>query len=267
MDIYVEYVIIDNMVFDSLLLCATCLTLRAPLVWWRILLSSAVGTAIALLLPLLKWHIAAQICIKIVSLIAMIFILQGRSCVKKFIASTLLFSAYTFALGGCIIAMYYFGFDLQIKDLTAFYTAKIPLGAYVGSVALVAFLLYNLVVYLRFKRKNNSFYRKITLDLGGRNFSAVGYVDSGNTLEYDGIPVCFVLNAKFSRHISSAVADMLIFGDCPSARVAYDTVEGGSIATAVKCRLTVDGATSEIYLAYGFYRKTDYEILLNMKFS
>ena len=95
MNVYVEYVVLDNFVIDSLLLWAVALTLRIPYKWWRIALGGVVGAACAVVSTFV--HGFWLYLLKMACLICMCVVTVGFG--KKLFWHILLTVAYTFEIG------------------------------------------------------------------------------------------------------------------------------------------------------------------------
>ena len=123
MNVYVEYVVLDNLVLDTLLLWMAVKTLKIPYNKYRVFLGGAVGAMCAVISVYITglWTYL----IKTVCLVCMCIVTVGFG--KKLFWHILLTAAYTFVLGGCIVGL----FNLfNVDYLTAsgeFYQMQVPL--------------------------------------------------------------------------------------------------------------------------------------------
>ena len=76
MEIYIEYVLIDNLVINALILLCTKKTLKLKTSWLRLGLSSLLGTVVAVMLPLINISSIFLILIKIGLGVLMVLILS-----------------------------------------------------------------------------------------------------------------------------------------------------------------------------------------------
>ena len=161
----------------------------------------------------------------------------------------------------------------DFKAMSAFtYSATVPVGLYVAGVALFAELVFNVVRYISSAKKRSAFMRRVKLAVGGRTFLLNGYVDSGNLLESDGLPVCFVLDKRLSRFATELLAQSITL---PSAKtdekfkvIFYETVAGArQRAYAFKPDLfEVEDKPKEVYVALAgkkMRKGGQFDILLN----
>ncbi|MEG1705994.1 MAG: sigma-E processing peptidase SpoIIGA, partial [Clostridia bacterium] len=209
MKVYVENVIIDNMVFDCILLALTAFTLRQKIVWWRILLGGVIGTALVFPVTLIDC-IYAQYVIKLCSLALMNLVNTTKLSFKRFIWSTLFFVAYTFILGGAIIGLFFLlGIDFT-NTSTFNYISDIPIGLYALAVALIAYLAFAIRKYTLEKKKRSAFLCKCRVSVSDKVVECDGYFDSGNTLMHLETPVCFSTSKSLTRLLSEVLAESVL---------------------------------------------------------
>ena len=266
MNVYVEYVVLDNFVIDSLLLWAVALTLRISYKWWRIALGGVVGAACAVVSVFVSgfWlYLLKAACLFFMCVVAVGF---G----KKLFWHILLTLAYTFVLGGAVIGLFnLFQIDYLNGD-GQFYQMKVPLFVYAIAVALVAFLCYSIVVYVKNAKKVTPYRVKVQIELD-KSYVVDGFCDSGNSLSYDGAPVCFV--TKSFKGFADYFVRQTLSGRVVEIEVA--TVAGAQKVAAVEGKITVKGAKKgtlkceqkKVYLALPKEKcQTEYNILLSNEF-
>ena len=258
MNVYVEYVVLDNLVIDALLLWAVALTLRLPYKWWRLVLGGVVGAACAVASTFV--HGFWLYFLKATCLIAMCVVAVGFG--KKLFWHILLTVAYTFVLGGAIIGLFnLFKIDYLNGD-GQFYQMKVPLFVYAVAVALVAFLCYSIVIYLKNAKKTAPYRVKVQIELD-KTYTVDGFCDSGNTLSYDGVPVCFV--TKSFKGFADYFIRQTLGGKVVNVEVA--TVAGTQTVAAVEGKITVRGEQKKVYLALPKEKcQTEYNVLLSNEF-
>ena len=258
MNVYVEYVVLDNFVIDSLLLWAVALTLRLSYKWWRLALGGAVGAVCAVVSVFVSgfWLYV----VKTVTLFAMCVTAVGFG--KKLFWHILLTVAYTFVLGGAIIGLFnLFKIDYLNGD-GQFYQMKVPLFVYAIAVALVAFLCYSIVIYVKNAKKATPYRVKVQIELD-KSYTVDGFCDSGNSLSYDGMPVCFV--TKSFKGFADYFVRQTLAGKVVDIEVA--TVAGTQKVAAVEGKIVLKGEQKKVYLALPKEKcQTEYNILLSNEF-
>ena len=258
MNVYIEYVIADNLVIDTLLLWAATVTLKIPYKKYRVFLGGAVGAACAVVSVFVAgfWiYIVKTVC-----LVGMCIVTVGIG--KKLFWHILLTTAYTFVLGGAIVGLFNF---FKIDYLTQngeFYQMRVPLFVYAIAVALVVFLCYSIAVYVKQVKKISSHIAKITVTLD-KTYNLSGFCDSGNTLTHNGLPVCFVTK-KFAG-FTDYFAEQVLQGKTVDVEVT--TVTGSTTVKAVQAEILFNGKQREVYLALPVSKcQTMYNIILSGEF-
>ena len=83
MEVYIEYVLLDNLIINSVLLDFTNKTLKLKVNKFRIFLSAMLGTIVAIILPFVKLSNSILIVLKIILGICMSAILKNHKSIKK----------------------------------------------------------------------------------------------------------------------------------------------------------------------------------------
>ena len=258
MTVYVEYAFLDNFTMDFLLLFCAALTLKIRFRWWRLVLGACVGTAIALATVYVCgfWqYVAKALCLFLMCATSVGF---G----KKLFWHILLTLAYTFVTGGAIVGLFNL-FRVEYVSQNGFcYNMPVPLFVYFLAVTLCALLCYFLCAFVSQNKKIAPFLRKVKLSLD-KTYTLLGFCDSGNTVSYNGLPVCFV--TKKIGGVSAYFAQKILKGETVQAEVC--TLTGTKKVTAVFATVTVGKTERKILLALPFSAcKTQYDLILNGEF-
>lgn len=194
MKIYIEYVLIDNLVINFLLLLCVAKCLRLKHKWWVLILSSAVGTCAAVLLPLIKIAAAWQYLIKILTGIFMLLIAFNFKSFNRFCLGLITFLSFTFLMGGACIGIIGL-FGQNINSLIARgYDASVPIGLIIGVVAVYVALTVQIARFIYRRRDALNFIGRVKVTFGGKSVEFDGFIDSGNRLfdHVTGLPVIIV---------------------------------------------------------------------------
>lgn len=183
MTVYIEYAFLENFFFDGVLLSLALASSRSELKWGRILLSSLVGTAFALVYPflalpslllsLLKFSVGALLCL----------LALGRIKTKKergrYALTTTFFFIFSFAFGGTLLGV------------SGKFSRHKPFWVLLGFTALaVCALVFVRKLYQR--RALYAFIYDCRITSEEKTVTALGFYDSGNTATKNGVPVCFL---------------------------------------------------------------------------
>lgn len=212
MEIYIEYVIIDNLVINMLILLCTksAMKLRAKFVF--IFLSAVLGTVFAVVYPLFGLSSLALLPLKIALGLIMVAIIAKYSSFKEYIITFLLFLLFTLLLGGASIAtLMLFGTSLEAIAAGG-YDMIIPLGVVLLIVSLYVAIIIALAKFLNRKRDAEPFLKNVELTIGDKVLSLAAFLDSGNKL-YDrktGLPVVIISIHSLEKFYSKSDIEALM---------------------------------------------------------
>jgi len=234
MEIYIEYVIIDNLVINALILLCVKNTLKLRSSWWRVLLSAGLGTLVAVLLPLISLPVWALFGSKIALGVFMVLILSRFFRLKDFVFAFLLFLAYTILLvGACLVTLLMFGTSLELLSQGA-YDIAVPLGIVFAIVAVYVYFIVGLARYLSRKRELLPYLRKVQIFLGNKILEFQGFIDSGNKL-FDNktkLPVIILSVKGLEKYFSKEEIEKLMLEKTASENfkkvhlTSYNTISG-----------------------------------------
>lgn len=209
MVIYVEYVVIDNIVINSLILLLTKELLKLKSSKLRILLSALLGTIVALLSPILSSF--ANLLIKLPLSLLMVLIAFKISGTKKVLITLFTFFAITFLFGGAVLGA---GEMLGMRFILnngVMYEYKFPVGIIVLFCFITFVAMKNIVKFI-FQRQNNTqlIYDAILTD-NGCKAKASAFLDTGNKILIDNKPVCLINYKTFCLlHPTISLTDILL---------------------------------------------------------
>lgn len=262
MIVYLEYAIIDNMVMNSVILILSSLTLKEKVKKGRVFFAALVGTIGAILMSLFsmeKWY---GISLKLLLGLIMVVIMVFKPTKRRLISYYCVFLAYTFILGGCILSLLYL-LEADVTDALAItYVSGVPVGVLIGGVAVTIWLAYFLIK--RIYKKKKVFTRlvdvEITLD---KVYALKGFVDSGNLLRYNGLPVYFAVNRKIKEKLFEMYSRNLLSSK-ETAFIPYRTVKGEGRALSIKpMSFKIEGKNVECYIAWcGIKGEDDYDFIV-----
>ncbi len=184
MVVYIEYVLIDNFVIDYLLLKTTIIITGGEIKKLRIITGALFGAIVSLIFPLLTLNVYLMCFLKI--LVGITIVLIGVKVVtkKNIYVSCVIFIFLTFALGGSIMGLFsIFNIDLSSE----FSIALMIIPAYVLIKCLIG------IIRFFYSRKNiENFTYNCIIDFENKEIKCRGFLDTGNSLFYNGKPIVVV---------------------------------------------------------------------------
>ncbi|MBQ0017303.1 MAG: sigma-E processing peptidase SpoIIGA [Clostridiales bacterium] len=199
MEIYIEYVIIDNMVIDSIILSLTSKFNRINLPFYKILLIALFGTTLSLLSPLISgiWLVFY----KILTGLVMPMFLCLKSTFKKYIITLLTFWLVSMSLAGGILA---FCSIFGIKYITSNGAIEIynfPVGLILLITTAIYFVLKNLINHFYNQKHLEKFIYTVEFNSENSVIGCKAFLDTGNKImdETTGKPVNLINIDMFSK--------------------------------------------------------------------
>ena len=233
MEVYIEYVIIDNMIINYLLLWSTVRILSMKPNKFMVFVSSLFGTIVACLLPLTPFDGIILGLIKIVVAVLMVLISHRSNDIKHFVYALIIFISLTFLTGGaCYAIIILLGGTFENITLGT-YDTIVPVSIVIAMGFVYATLILKLTKYIYRKRDMYPFMGEAEIEIGGNVYKFKTFLDSGNGL-YDkktGAPVIILSAFALEKFVSNDDMAKLIFGEANKTFhdvhfLEYSTVEG-----------------------------------------
>jgi stage II sporulation protein GA (sporulation sigma-E factor processing peptidase) len=175
------------------------------------LLAATVGTAFALIMPLLTYTGVIAFLIKLLVGAAVVFAVQHKN-LARYILFYLLFLTYTFAFGGAIYGLT-FMFESTGTSLLYFQsTTSIPIGAFVLCGVVFAKIMQTLIKFLNVRHSINNCLRDVVIHCNGEKFKITSYLDTGNRLidPISRAPVVIITLSLFLKIFPDVAVDRIV---------------------------------------------------------
>lgn len=194
MTIYVDIIIVENLIMNLIILYATSLILKIKVSFFRLLLASLIGAIYAALQYISNMKILSNIIIKTFLSIIIIWVAFHPQNMKKMCKQLLLFYLTTFTFGGVATYLIY-----VLKPQNIIIKNGMYVGTYVLKVIFVGAILGTGILLISFKISKNKISKKdmickILIKLNGKEITLNTMVDTGNMLRepITGNPVAVV---------------------------------------------------------------------------
>lgn len=214
MAVYIESVLLENFIIDYMLIKATLNTVGITADRRRLFLCAFFGAVTALAFPLLSINSIILTAIKILSGLILVLFSSKDVKGKKLYLCFIFFVAYTFILGGSIIAFYSF------LGVSYYENLNIPLT--IGLSYAFIKLISVLIKYLYRQKEVKAFTAKVVLIKNGTRIKASGFFDTGNGVYYKNSPVIFASKSVVEKFF----LDARIFTEIK--KIGVSTVNGYS---------------------------------------
>lgn len=183
MTIYLDVVLIENLIMNYIILFATGYILKIKLNHIRLIISALLGGIYSILAYMEVLEIYTNFFMKILLSVVMVYLAYNAKNIKLLLKQITIFYLTSFVFGGCSFALLYFVKPQEILMrngmLIGTYPLKIAvLGGIVGfTISVIAFK----VVKRRLNKKD--MFCHITVFVGEKNIKTKAMIDTGNMLK------------------------------------------------------------------------------------
>ena len=183
MTVYVDVVLLENLCMNYIILFGTGYIIKLKIKHWRILVSSLIGAVYAILAYMGIFPLYANIVVKIILSICMVYIAFNPKNIKAIIKELVVFYLVSFALGGCAFALLYI-----VRPQDIFMKDGVYIGTYPIKIALLGGIVGFIITYVAFKvvktrmNKNELIY-EIVLKINEKELTTKVMLDTGNMLK------------------------------------------------------------------------------------
>ena len=183
MTIYIDIIIVENLMINYIILYATGLISKSKISHIRIFIASAIGAIYAIFEYISSFKIYSNIILKTILSIIIIFIAFYPQNVKKLCKQLVLFYLTTFTFGGVATYLIY-----VLKPQNIIIKNGMFVGTYVIKVIFIGAILGTIILIVSFKFAKNKITKKdmickVKIKLNGKEIILNTMVDTGNMLK------------------------------------------------------------------------------------
>ncbi len=202
MEVYIEYAIMSNLAINAAIGYLTLTLTKSRCGIIRIFLSSAIGAALAVAMPLIDSKVAV-LAIKLCTLPIVTLVLSKYSRVGKYIFTTLIYLAVTAMLGGLVYILRNIT-DSSIYASFAGADSLVP--AYLSAGLILAIYILRQIKGYIVNSKMAGCECDLYITVKGHKLFCSGFIDSGNTLTDGGKGVA-IIDGKIAKKLISSGAE------------------------------------------------------------
>ena len=180
MEIVIEYVLIDNLVINFLIIFLSSKMLASRLIWWRVVLSDLFGTAMSFVFPILHLPASLIIFLKILVGITMTLIAFKIINFKSFALHFITFMSITALFGGITFMLSYFAYGSL--DIINNYYNQLPTGLIIAIITSYVYLILGVIKYVVKKQKTKKFIYQLKIYTSEKIYKLSAYLDSAHNL-------------------------------------------------------------------------------------
>lgn len=183
MTIYIDIILMENLIMNFIILYATGLVLKRKIKNIRLILASLLGAVYSLLAYISTFEIYTNMILKIILSILIVYIAFNAQNTKQIGKDLLLFYLISFVFGGAAFALIYI-----IKPQDILMKNGLFLGTYPLKTVILGSIIAFVIVITAFKIVKSKFsakdmYCKIKIKLNEKQIQTNAMIDTGNLLK------------------------------------------------------------------------------------
>ena len=183
MTIYIDVIIVENLIMNYIILYATGLISKSKISHSRLFLASSIGSIYAIMEYISRLNIYSNIFVKIILSIVIIYIAFYPQNVKSLLKKLVLFYLTTFTFGGVATYLIY-----VLKPQNIIIKNGMYVGTYVLKVIFIGAIVGTVILIIAFKFAKNKITKKdmickVKIKLNGKEIVLDTMVDTGNMLK------------------------------------------------------------------------------------
>lgn len=183
MTVYLDIVLIENILMNYIILFATGFIQKIQMKQIRLIISSSFGGIYAILSYLNIIPIYSSFFMKILLSIIMIYIAFNPNNVKKMLKSICLFYLTSFVMGGCALALLY-----VVNPASIEFKNGVLVGTYPMKITIISGIIGFIIIQIAFRinkrqLKKKDMFATLEICINKRKAIVKAYIDSGNMLK------------------------------------------------------------------------------------
>ncbi len=183
MQVYIEYVLINNFIIDYLLLKATFATIGQDIKRKRLFICAFFGALLSLFYPIIEHVKLLSIAYKLLSGALIVSLSIRYFTLRKLFLTSLTFFLLTFLFGGAIIGIYAI-FSIPYQTEISILLTFVP-------VYILYKFSFKVIKYFYHKKEILKYVYEIELKMGKNIVKTKGFMDTGNSAYDNDSPIIF----------------------------------------------------------------------------
>ena len=183
MTIYIDVVLIENLMMNFIILLATGLILKERISVIRLLLASLLGAIYAVVSYLSILEMYSSMILKIILSIVMIYIAFNPQTMKKMWKDILLFYLTSFVFGGAAFALIYIVRPQDILMRNGLFLGTYPLKTIVLGAIIAFIIIMTAFTVVKSKITKKDMFCEVEIELNHKKIETTAMIDTGNLLK------------------------------------------------------------------------------------
>lgn len=183
MTIYIDIVLIENLIMNFIILLATGIVLREKIKTVRLLLASLLGAIYSVVSYMSILEIYSNMVLKIILSVVIIYIAFNPQNMKKMWKDILIFYLTSFVFGGAAFALIYIVKPQDILMKNGLFLGTYPLKTIVLGAIIAFIIIITAFTIVRTKITKKDMFCKVEIQINGKKIETTAMLDTGNLLK------------------------------------------------------------------------------------
>lgn len=183
MTIYIDVVLLENLIMNFIILLATGLILKEKIKKTRLLLSSLLGAIYSVVSYMSILEIYSSMILKIILSIVIIYIAFNPQTMKKMWKDLLIFYLTSFVFGGAAFALIYIVKPQEILMKNGLFLGTYPLKTIILGAIIAFIVIMTAFTVVKSKITKKDMFCQVSILLNGKNIETIAMIDTGNLLK------------------------------------------------------------------------------------
>lgn len=183
MTIYIDVVLIENLIMNYIILLATGIILKEKIKHFRLIISSLIGAIYSIIAYMNILEIYSTSILKIVLSVIIIYVAFNPQNVKKMFKQLLIFYLTSFAFGGAAFALIYIVKPQDILMKNGLFLGTYPLKTIILATIITFIIIISAFKIVKSKISRKDMYCDIIVKINQKEIKVKAMIDTGNLLK------------------------------------------------------------------------------------
>lgn len=183
MTIYIDVVLIENLIMNFIILLATGMILKEKIKIIRLILASLIGAIYSVVSYMSILEIYSSMILKIILSIVIIYITFNPQTMKKMWKNLLIFYLTSFVFGGAAFAFIYIVKPQEILMKNGLFLGTYPLKTILLGAIIAFIITITAFAVVKTKITKKDMFCEVEIELNGKRIKTIAMLDTGNLLK------------------------------------------------------------------------------------
>lgn len=183
MTIYIDVVIIENMVMNYIILFATGIVLKTKIKHLRLILASLIGAIYSIITYISSIQIYSNMIMKIILSIIIVYIAYNPQSIKIMWKQLIIFYLTSFVFGGAAFALIYIIKPQEILMRNGLFLGTYPLKTVILGAIIAFIIIITAFKIVKTKISKKDMFCTINVKINNKEITAKAMIDTGNLLK------------------------------------------------------------------------------------